>query len=265
MSVVTTPGTVTTESSRPAWLTAVAAGVALLHIFFNSFSPLSELWMSLLHFGTLGALVALTVPYRKSAQTPLSNACDIGLALVAFGSSVALIAGEDAFYDRGQTFSILNWSVALALVLCALELTRRATGWVIPILAIAAITYTAWWGKFVPGVFQFPGLTWETVLYRATYAGDGMFGTIARISWSYVFMFILFGTFLLKSGASDVILALARAAAGRIAGGPGFVAVIGSGLMGSVSGSAIGNTVSTGVVTIPLMKRAGFPAHTAAG
>ncbi|MEQ9110423.1 MAG: TRAP transporter fused permease subunit [Rhodospirillaceae bacterium] len=265
MSVVTTPGTVTTESSRPAWLTAVAAGVALLHIFFNSFSPLSELWMSLLHFGTLGALVALTVPCRKSAQTPLSNACDIGLALVAFGSSVALIAGEDAFYDRGQTFSILNWSVALALVLCALELTRRATGWVIPILAIAAITYTAWWGKFVPGVFQFPGLTWETVLYRATYAGDGMFGTIARISWSYVFMFILFGTFLLKSGASDVILALARAAAGRIAGGPGFVAVIGSGLMGSVSGSAIGNTVSTGVVTIPLMKRAGFPARTAAG
>ncbi len=221
--------------------------------------------MSLLHFGTLGALVALTVPFREGAQTNISKACDLGLALVVLSASMALIAGEEAFYDRGQAFSTTNWVVAIALVICALELTRRATGWVIPILAIIAITYTAWWGKLVPGVFQFPGLTWETVLYRATYGGDGMFGTIARISWSYVFMFILFGTFLLKSGASDVILALARVAAGRIAGGPGFVAVIGSGLMGSVSGSAIGNTVSTGVVTIPLMKRAGFPARTAAG
>lgn len=250
---------------RPVWLTRLAAIIAIVHLYFNSFSPLSELWMSLLHFGTLGLLVAFTVPLFKGASGSSYRAIDMALGLITLTSCVYLIAGENAFYDRGQTFTMADWIFTITAVVCALELTRRATGWVIPILALIAITYTAWWGRYVPGVFHFPGLSWETVFYRATYGGDGMFGTIARISWSYVFMFILFGTFLLRSGASDVILALARVAAGRFAGGPGFVAVFGSGLMGSVSGSAIGNTVSTGVVTIPLMKRAGFPAKTAAG
>ena len=219
----------------------------------------------MLHFGSLGLLTALVIPARKSWAGTFARACNVALGVLVLTACVYLIFGEDAFYERGQSFTTLDWTFAILAVLCALELTRRTTGLVIPILAILALTYTAWWGRFAPGVFHFPGLTWETVLYRATYGGDGMFGTIARISWTYVFMFILFGTLLLKSGASDVILALARAAAGRFVGGPGLVAVFGSGLMGSVSGSAIGNTVSTGVVTIPLMKQSGFPARTAAG
>jgi TRAP transporter 4TM/12TM fusion protein len=251
--------------AQPRWLIYAGGGTAVAHLYFNSFSPLSELWTSLLHFGLLGCLVALTSPVREGAQAKYlrsANALLGGLTLLA---SIYLIAGEDAFYARGQNFTAADWTVSMIAVICALELARRSSGWVIPILSVIALTYTAWWGRYVGGVFQFPGLSWETVLYRATYGGDGMFGTVARISWSYVFMFILFGTFLLRSGASGVILALARAAAGRLIGGPGFVAVAASGLMGSVSGSAIGNTVSTGVVTIPLMKRAGFPARTAAG
>jgi len=93
----------------------------------------------------------------------------------------------------------------------------------------------------------------------------GMFGVIATISYSFVFMFILFGAFLVRSGAGDFIIDFARAVAGKLIGGPGFVAVIGSALMGTISGSAVANTVSTGVITIPLMKRAGFPAKFAAG
>lgn len=252
-------------AQRPAWLIGLAASIALLHLYFNSFSTLSELRMSLLHFGTLGLLAALAATTHRHNVNRHTIALIAALGLAALISCLYLIAAEDAFYARGQNFSEADWVFSILAIGCALELARRTSGWVIPILAVIAVTYTAWWGQFVQGVFHFPGLSWETVLYRATYGGDGMFGTIARISWSYVFMFILFGTFLLKSGASDVILMLARAAAGRVAGGPGFVAVFGSGLMGSVSGSAIGNTVSTGVVTIPLMKRAGFPARTAAG
>ena len=250
---------------RAPWLNALAAAIAVLHLYFNSFSPLSGLWTSLLHFGLLGLLVALVIPARKTWTGKIAKTCDGILGGVALVSCLYLIFGEDAFYERGQSFTTWDWIFAVAAVICALELARRTTGWVIPILAILALTYTAWWGRYVTGVFHFPGLTWETVFYRATYGGDGMFGTIARISWTYVFMFILFGTMLLKSGASEIILALARAAAGRFIGGPGLVAVFGSGLMGSVSGSAIGNTVSTGVVTIPLMKQSGFPARTAAG
>jgi TRAP transporter 4TM/12TM fusion protein len=92
-----------------------------------------------------------------------------------------------------------------------------------------------------------------------------MFGTIASISATYVFMFLLFGAFLLRSGAGEFVIDLARAVAGKMVGGPGLVAVFSSGLMGTISGSAVANTASTGVITIPLMKRAGFPAKFAAG
>ncbi len=252
-------------SAQPRWLVLTAAAVALTHLYFNSISSLSDLRASLLHFAMLGFLTACAVPMAKAWTSRTALLVGRTMGVLAALACVYLIFAEDAFYARGQSFAAADWVFAIVAVLCALELTRRSSGWVIPILAILALTYTAWWGRFVPGVLQFPGLTWETVLYRATYGGDGMFGTVARISWSYVFMFVLFGTFLLRSGASDVILALAQRAAGRFIGGPGFVAVISSGMMGSVSGSAIGNTVSTGVVTIPLMKRAGFPAKSAAG
>src|SRR5690606_20389966 len=83
-------------------------------------------------------------------------------------------------------------------------------------------------------------------------------GMIAQISMSYVFMFVLFGAFLVRSGVGDFIMRVSRCVAGRVVGGPGLVAVMGSGLMGSISGSAVANTVTTGVITIPMMKRAGF-------
>ena len=92
-----------------------------------------------------------------------------------------------------------------------------------------------------------------------------MFGMVANISSTFVFMFIMFGAFLLKSGAGDFIVNVARSVAGRYQGGAGHVAVIGSGLMGSVSGSAVATTVSTGVITIPMMTRSGFTPRFAAG
>lgn len=252
-------------SAQPRWLVLTAAAVALVHLYLNSLSSLSDLRAALLHFAMLGFITACAVPLSKRWTDRTIQGLGITIGAFAVTACVYLIFAEDAFYARGQSFVVSDWIFATLAVVCALELTRRSSGRVIPILAILALTYTAWWGRFVPGVLQFPGLSWETVLYRSTYGGDGMFGTVARISWSYVFMFVLFGTFLLRSGASDVILKLAQVAAGRFIGGPGFVAVISSGMMGSVSGSAIGNTVSTGVVTIPLMKRAGFPAKSAAG
>ena len=150
-------------------------------------------------------------------------------------------------------------------VLLAIELARRTSGLTIPIMTVVAITYVAWWGKYASGMFHFPGLTWETVLYRSYYGLDGMFGPIAQISATYVYMFVLFGAFLLRSGAGDFVIDLARVAAGRFVGGPGQVAVLASGLMGSISGSSVANVVTTGVITIPLMKRAGFTPRFAAG
>ena len=190
---------------------------------------------------------------------------DLVLGLLALATAVYLILFEQALYDRGQTFSVGDWVFSTIAVLLAIELARRTSGLTIPIMTVVAITYVAWWGKYASGMFHFPGLTWETVLYRSYYGLDGMFGPIAQISATYVYMFVLFGAFLLRSGAGDFVIDLARVAAGRFVGGPGQVAVLASGLMGSISGSSVANVVTTGVITIPLMKRAGFTPRFAAG
>lgn len=244
------------------------AGVlfALAHIYFNTLGTLSELWVSAIHFSGFALICALMVPLsKKRANAGWVIGLDLLIGAIAVGTTFYLILFEDALYERGVHFITSDWVVAVVAILVALEMTRRTTGWFIPCLIVFALTYVFWWGQYVDGMFNFPGLSLETVLYRSYFSSEGMFGSIARISWTYVFMFILFGAFLVKSGAGDFIIELSRCAAGRMIGGPGFVAVLGSGLMGSVSGSSVANTVSTGVITIPLMRKAGFPARFAAG
>ncbi|MDO6564274.1 TRAP transporter fused permease subunit [Amphritea sp. 1_MG-2023] len=241
---------------------------ALAHIYFNTLSTISELWVSAIHFGGFAMLCALMVPAIRSntmAGRRVALLLDVLLGCAAVACALYLIGFEDALYARGVKFDNLDWVFSLCAIFIALEMARRTTGWFIPCLILFALTYVFWWGQYVDGIFGFPGLSLETLLYRSYFSSEGMFGQIARISWTFVFMFILFGAFLVKSGAGDFIIELSRCAAGRMVGGPGFVAVLGSGLMGSVSGSSVANTVSTGVITIPLMQKAGFPARFAAG
>jgi len=245
-------------------LLILGVAVSVLHIWFNVVTVLPTLWQNALHFAGFALIAALVYPLKKGGSI-IWRISDIILGLLAAGSAVYMIAMEDAIYARGVSMSITEWVVGIVLILCALEFTRRVAGWFIPVLIIIALTYIGWWGAMVPGVFQFPGLKFETILFRSVYGDDALFGTIARISSTYVFMFILFGAFLLRSGAGEFVIDLARSVAGRMVGGPGLVAVMASGLMGTISGSAVANTASTGVITIPLMKRAGFPAKFAAG
>lgn len=246
----------------------VGIATSLAHLYFNTLGTLSELWTSAIHFGTFGFLCALSFPLIATRKRGLQRALlpiDMVIGLLAVLSVAYLIWNEQQLFERGVTFLWRDWVVSILGIVLAIEFTRRTTGWLIPVLIIISLTYVAWWGRYVGGVFQFPGLTVETVLFRNFFGTDGMFGTIARISSTYVFMFILFGAFLVRSGAGDFIINLARSVAGRFVGGPGLVAVLGSGLMGSISGSAVANTVSTGVITIPLMKKAGYKARFAAG
>ncbi len=240
---------------------------AIAHIYFNTLGTLSELYVSAIHFSGFALLCALMFPLAKGA---LGNSkwvlfLDICIGLAAIACAVYLIAFEDALYDRGVKYDNFDWFFSVLSIAIALELVRRTTGWFIPAMIVFALTYVFWWGPYIEGMFGFAGLSLETVLFRSYFSSEGMFGPIARISWTFVFMFILFGAFLVKSGAGEFIIDLSRCAAGKFVGGPGFVAVLGSGLMGSVSGSSVANTVSTGVITIPLMRKAGFPAKFSAG
>lgn len=245
-------------------LLIVGVAVALMHIWFNVFVVLSSLWQNALHFAGFALLAAIAYPLRRNGSL-IFRLSDVLLGVVAASSAVYLIAREDAIYTRGIYMVPSEWIAGILVILCALEFTRRVAGWFIPVLVIVGLTYIGWWGSQLTGMFRFAGLRPETLLFRSIFGDDALFGTIAQISSSYVFMFLLFGGFLLRSGAGDFVIDMARAVAGRLVGGPGFVAVIASGLMGTISGSAVANTASTGVITIPLMKRAGFPPKFAAG
>ncbi len=244
-------------------LSLICFAIAVLHIYV-AFDPIfSELERNALHFAGFAALAAVLYPIKRASTAGL--VFDLIFAVLVAGSAIYLSLAENAIYDRGVKLAPLDWAAACICILGAIELTRRLTGFIIPALIIIALSYVAFWGKYIGGVFAFPGLKVETVVFRSIFGDDAMFGSIARISSTYVFLFIIFGAFLLRSGAGEFVINLARAVAGRMVGGPGIVAVIASGLTGTISGSAVANTASTGVITIPLMKRAGFKPKFAGG
>ena len=243
-------------------------GVSLLHIYFNTIGVLPSLWQNSIHFACFALMCPLLYPSVKNCNSKWKKSsiwADVALGCIAAFCALYMVGMEDAIYERGVRMVMAEWVFGVCLIITAIELTRRTTGPIIPVLIILSLTYVSWWGGLLDGVFHFKSMNPETVLFRSVYGDDGLFGNIARISSTFVFMFILFGAFLLRSGAGDFVIDLANAVAGKFTGGPGLVAVIASGLTGTISGSAIANTASTGVITIPLMKKAGFPAKFAAG
>lgn len=248
-------------------LFVLGIGIALMHIYFNILTVMPSLWQNALHFAGFGLMCALLFPSLRQTggvRDTVVLAADVAFGLLVAFAAVFLIAQEDAIYARGVHLTPIEWAAGIVLILGAIEFTRRTTGWIIPVLIVLALTYVGWWGEHVSGVFRFAGLSAETILFRSIFGDDGLFGNIALISSTFVFMFILFGAFLLRSGAGDFVIDLARSVAGKTTGGPGLVAVFASALTGTISGSAVANTASTGVITIPLMKRAGFPPKFAA-
>lgn len=245
----------------------LAISLSVSHLWMNSFGNVSTLWQNGIHFAGFALLCALVSPASKRTWARNSGwrTFDVVFGLAVALSAIYLIYSEDAIYERGVRLTPLIWAAGIIVILGAIEFTRRTTGWIIPVLIVLSLSYIGFWGAHISGIFAFRGLSPETLMFRSIYGDDALFGSIARISSTFVFMFIIFGAFLLKSGAGEFIIDVARAVAGRLVGGPGFVAVLASGLTGTISGSAVANTASTGVITIPMMKRAGFPARFAAG
>lgn len=230
--------------------------VSLFHLWVNTIGVLPELQRNAVHFGFLLFIGYLLYPPVRGRSGSL--AVDYVLAALSAATAVYLILFEGDLHDRNQIPLPRDLAAAALAIVLLLEITRRTTGWFIPTLALLFLTYATVWGNFVGGMWRFPGVSLERILYRMYFAPDGIFGTIATVSSTFVALFVLFGAFLLKSGAGDFILRVALALLGKTVGGPAKMAVCASGLLGSISGSAVANTVGSGSLTIPMMKRTGF-------
>ena len=167
--------------------------------------------------------------------------------------------------DRAGAERVVDYVVGACGLLLILEATRRTVGVTLMLLACIFLIYAAF-GQLMPTwLFPHRGYPIERIVSQTFLHSQGTFGIALRVMFTYVFLFVLFGTLLERTGATRYILELARRIFGTSAGGPAKVAVLSSGMMGSLSGSAVANTATTGTFTIPLMQRAGFKPAIAGG
>jgi len=153
------------------------------------------------------------------------------------------------------------WFGAIA-ILVLLEATRRSIGYAIVILAIIFLLY-AYFGNLIPGIAGHRGYSAERIISQLYLGGGGIFGTPLGVSSTFVILIVLFGAVLEQSGASKTLMDIATGLTGRMRGGPAKAAVVGSSLMGMISGTAVANVLTTGTISIPLMKRNGYTPRSA--
>lgn len=252
---------------------AFALLFALWHVATNIYLNEPGLWQNAIHFAGFGFLAAVTIsPWGSKANQTWAWILDFIYGLLIAAAALWVASAESGLYERslavtgqGWQFGAIDWAAGLLLIFAAIDLSRRVSGWVIPILVITSLCYILFLGSWLPGVFRSASLPVDDVLFRTLYNDEALFGILTTISVTNITLFMVFGGFLVVSGASNFVIELSKIIAGRIKGGAAFVAVLSSALTGTISGSAIANTASTGVITIPLMKSNGFRPQFAGG
>jgi len=254
-------------------LFAFALIFALWHILTNVYLNEPGMWQNAIHFAGFAFIACVTIsPWGKNSTKSWAWAIDVVYGLLVAAAALWVAFAENGLYERslavtgaGWQFTRVDWAAGLLLIFACIDLSRRVSGWVIPILIVLSLSYILFLGTMLPGVFRSASLPIDDVLFRTLYNDEGMFGILANISVANITLFMIFGGFLVVSGASNFVIEVSKVVAGRIKGGAAFVAVISSALTGTISGSAIANTASTGVITIPLMKANGFRPQFAGG
>lgn len=159
--------------------------------------------------------------------------------------------------------TLIDVIIGTIMIAAVVEATRRSMGMALPIICLIFIAY-GMWGNYAPGPLVHPGSTWHGLIDHLYLTGEGVFGLPAHVVATYVFHFVLFGVVATRIGLGQLFIDLAYCAAGRYSGGPAKVSVLSSAMFGMLSGSSIANTVTTGSLTIPAMKKIGYKPHFAA-
>jgi TRAP transporter 4TM/12TM fusion protein len=220
-----------------------------------------------LYWGFAAALVFLLYPVaktdklREARRVPFYDAL---LAVLTVGLTGYYVLNYSNMVARGGALTDLDIALGIAAVIVSLEVTRRVVGWTLTLIGVVAIVYT-FFGPYMPGLLAHRGYDVPRFLSTMYTSFNGIFGPIAAIFATFVFIFIIFGAFLQKSGAGQFFIDLPFALAGGRRGGPAKVAVAVSALMGSVNGSPVANVMTTGSLTIPLMRRVGYSKNFSGG
>jgi TRAP transporter 4TM/12TM fusion protein len=233
-------------------------------VLFYSYSAVLQPASTQYHRGIYVIITYVLAFMLYKSKHKLLRIVDYLLILLSIFTIGYWILNFEAINYRTGAETPFDMGVAVVGVLIGIELARRVVGTVFVVLGVLLLLYGVY-GDYVPDLFAHAGDTFPGLCTSIFYKSDGVFGIMANVLATYVILFVLFGAFLEKSGAQRFFIDYPLAAVGHRIGGPAKVSVIASGLFGSISGSAIANTVSTGAFTIPMMKKAGFRPHIAGG
>ncbi len=257
---------------RIAFVIAIfLVAMSAYHFYASGFGLIRELLHRGIHLSFVIGLAFLLYPWRRSKSDTAPKKAwyriegvhllDILFSILAVGAAIYLpLLPPEALADRVGNPATVDVVMGTGLLLVTLEATRRSVGPTLVAIAIIFVLF-ALFGPLAPGALKHGGASWPALINHLYLTNQGIYGLAIGVMAQYVFLFILFGVLATRIGLGQLFIDLAMVIAGRYAGGPAKVAICASGFMGTISGSSIANTVTTGALTIPAMKRVGYPPH----
>ena len=249
------------------WAIAVLATFfILLHLDTGMFGGPDATIFLTIHVCTALAVVFLVSPSKRKWHQPLNRYFLIDALCIAgsFWVAAYILFNIETWDYRNVSLDMLDYVTGIGFVLLSLEAVRRTIGWILVLVAVFFLVHASYADLF-PGIFYGPPTSFDSLLVAMFVGHDGIFGVPVQIMAHYVVLFILFGQLVTTTGAGQFFTRLSFALFGHRIGGPAKAAVVSSAMMGSLSGSALGNVLTTGAFTIPLMRKSGYRPAFAAG
>jgi len=230
---------------------------SLIHSYYNSFGIIDVLRKNSMHLTLMMGIIFLTRPALSRSPKDKPSMMDWILFFISIGAGIYFRFAFFRFVEALQQPNLTDMIYGIITIILIIEAARRTLGIPFTLLCVLFLVYT-YFGPYMPGIFAHQGFSLKRIIIRMTMTSEGVLGVVMMISASYVFMFILFSSFLKVTKASEFINDFASAIAGGYRGGPAKIAIVASGLTGTISGSSQANVATTGSFTIPLMKSIGY-------
>lgn len=233
---------------------------AIFQLYTATFGVLDAHLQRAVHLAFGFVLIFLLYPARASWSRKSMHPLDILFAVVSATSALYIVVNYQELVLRAGMNNETDFVVGLVGTFMVFEAARRVVGWPMITVAFFFMVY-AFFGPYIPGILAHRGVGVQEMFDHLFFTTEGIFGTPMGVSSTFIYLFILFGAYLETTGLGKFFIDIANAIAGWAAGGPAKVAVLSSGLMGTVSGSSVGNVAGTGAFTIPMMKKLGYRAE----
>ncbi|AET66869.1 TRAP transporter, 4TM/12TM fusion protein [Desulfosporosinus orientis DSM 765] len=251
------------KSKTGLLVSAIAISFSLFHLWVAGIGTLEAIKLRSIHLTFVMVLIFLLYPARKKGMRGKPGIFDWIMIALSIVAGLYMVFANEQLALRGGLPINRDYIMGALGILVVFEAGRRCLGKELPILGVLFLLY-AYFGEYIPGSFGHSGFSLKRIIYQMYLGSEGIFGVALGVSATFIFLFILFGAFLGETGMAKLINDSSMALAGTSPGGPAKVAVFASGIMGTISGSAVANVATTGAFTIPLMKSIGYRPHFAA-